>query len=132
PDTAEKVELEFVKGIPISLNGKQLKLSELILQLNKIGAKHGVGTNIHIEDRVIGMKIRDIFEAPAAEIIISAHEKLEHYVCTGRENEFKATIDQKWAYLCYGGLWYEPLMHDLNAFIENVNQKVTGKVTLQL
>lgn len=132
PDQAEMVHLEFVKGVPVALNGTQMKLADLIMELNKIGAKHGVGTNIHIEDRVIGMKIRDIFEAPAAEIIISAHEKLEHYVCTRTENEFKALIDQKWAYLCYGALWYDPLMSDLNAFIDNVNQKVTGKVTVQL
>ncbi|MEK7571340.1 MAG: argininosuccinate synthase [Patescibacteria group bacterium] len=132
PDKAEMVHLEFVKGVPVSLNGKQMKLADLIMELNKIGAKHGVGTNVHIEDRIIGMKIRDVFEAPAAEIIITAHEKLEHYVCTRTENEFKATVDQKWAYLCYGALWYEPLMHDLNAFIDNVNKKVTGKVTVQL
>jgi argininosuccinate synthase len=132
PDKAEMIQLEFVKGIPVSLNSKQMKLADLIMELNKIGGKHGVGTNIHIEDRVIGMKIRDVFEAPAAEIIISAHEKLEHYVCTRVENEFKATVDQKWAYLCYGAMWYEPLMNDLNAFIENVNRKVTGKVTIQL
>jgi argininosuccinate synthase len=132
PDKPEMVELEFVKGLPVALNGKQMKLSELIMTLNKIGAKHGVGTNVHIEDRIIGMKIRDVFEAPAAEIIITAHEKLEHYVCTGVENEFKATIDRKWAHLCYGALWYEPLMNDLNAFIDNVNQKVTGKVKIQL
>jgi len=132
PNTPEIIHLEFVKGIPVSLNGKQMKLSALIMELNKIGAKHGVGTNIHIEDRVVGMKIRDVFEAPAAEIIITAHEKLEHYVCTRTENEFKAIVDQKWAYLCYGALWYDPLMNDLNAFIDNVNQKVTGKVTVQL
>lgn len=132
PDEPELVTLEFVKGIPVSLNGKQMKLAELIMKLNVIGGKHGVGTNIHIEDRVIGMKIRDVFEAPAAEVIITAHEKLEHYVCTRTENEFKAIVDQKWAYLCYGALWYEPLMDDLNAFIDNVNKKVTGKVTLQL
>jgi argininosuccinate synthase len=132
PDKKELVELEFVKGLPVAVNGKQMKLSELILSLNKIGARHGVGTNIHIEDRIIGMKIRDIFEAPAAEIIISAHEKLEHYVCTGVENEFKKIVDQKWAHLCYGGLWYEPLMNDLNAFIRQVNQKVTGKVKVEL
>ncbi len=132
PNTPELITLEFVKGIPVSLNGKQMKLSELIMKLNVIGAKHGVGTNIHIEDRVVGMKIRDVFEAPAAETIITAHEKLEHYVCTRTENEFKATVDQKWAYLCYGALWYEPLMNDLNAFIDSVNQKVTGKVTVQL
>lgn len=132
PDKPEMVQLEFVKGIPVSLNGEQMKLAALIMKLNTIGAKHGVGTNIHIEDRIIGMKIRDVFEAPAAEIIISAHEKLEHYVCTRTENEFKATVDQKWAYMCYGALWYDPLMSDLNAFIDNVNQKVTGKVTVQL
>ncbi len=132
PDKEEIVELEFVKGLPVALNGKQMKLSELIMNLNKIGAKHGVGTNIHIEDRIIGMKIRDVFEAPAAEIIITAHEKLEHYVCTGIENEFKSGVDKKWAHMCYGGLWYDPLMSDLNAFIENVNQKVTGKVKIQL
>ncbi len=132
PNTPEMVELEFVKGIPVALNGKQMKLSELIMTLNKIGAKHGVGTNVHIEDRIIGMKIRDVFEAPAAEIIITAHEKLEHYVCTGIENEFKAGVDRKWAYMCYGALWYDPLMSDLNAFIDNVNQKVTGKVKVQL
>ena len=132
PNTPEMVNLEFVKGLPVALNGKQMKLSELIMALNKIGAKHGVGTNVHIEDRIIGMKIRDVFEAPAAEIIITAHEKLEHYVCTGTENEFKAIVDQKWAHLCYGALWYEPLMNDLNAFIDQVNQKVTGKVSVQL
>lgn len=132
PDKSELIELEFVKGIPVSLNGKQMNLAELILTLNKIGAKHGIGTNIHIEDRVIGIKIRDIFEAPAADIIITAHKKLEHYVSTRRENEFKEIVDQRWAYLCYDGLWYEPLMNDLNAFIDKVNQKVTGKVKIQL
>ena len=132
PDEPEMLSLEFVKGVPVSINGKQTKLSALIGELNKIGAKHGVGTNIHIEDRVVGLKIRDIFEAPAAEIIITAHEKLENYVSTRAENEFKAIIDSKWAYLCYGGLWYEPLMDDLNAYIEKVNQKITGKVTLKL
>lgn len=132
PNEPEFVRLEFVKGLPVSLNGKDMKLSELIMKLNKIGAKHGVGTNIHIEDRVIGLKIRDIFEAPAAEIIVNAHKSLEYYVSTRAENEFKSIVDTKWAYLCYGALWYEPLMADLNAYIDNVNNKVTGKVTLKL
>lgn len=132
PDKAEMVQLEFVKGLPVALNGKQMGLADLIMKLNKIGAKHGVGTNVHIEDRIIGMKIRDVFEAPAAEVIIAAHEKLEHYVCTKIENEFKAIIDQKWGYLCYDAYWYDPLMSDINAFVDNVNQKVTGTVTLKL
>lgn len=132
PDQPEIITLDFVKGIPVSLNGTQTKLSELIINLNKIGAKHGVGITHHIEDRVIGLKVRGVYEAPAAEIIISAHDKLEKYVSTREENEFKATVDTRWAYLCYGALWFEPLMEDLNAFIDHVNQKVTGKVTLRL
>lgn len=132
PNNPEIVELEFVKGLPVSLNGKQLKLADVIMTLNTIGAKHGVGTNIHIEDRVVGLKIRDVFEAPAAEIIITAHRQLESYVSTRAENEFKKIVDSKWAYLCYGALWLEPLMDDLNAYIDNANQKVTGKVTIKI
>lgn len=132
PDKAERIELEFVRGLPVALNGKHLSLKDLILKVHTIGAKHGIGTNIHLEDRLIGMKIRDIYEAPAAEIIIAAHKKLEHYVSTRREYEFKELVDQKWSYLCYDGLWLEPLMDDLNAFIDEINQKVHGKVTLEL
>jgi len=132
PDKPEIIELEFVKGLPVALNGKTLKLADLIQELNKIGAKHGVGISIHIEDRVVGLKVRGVYEAPAAEIIITAHKDLEKYVCTRRENEFKSTVDTKWAYLCYGGLWYGPLMQDLNAFIDKVNEKVTGKVKIKL
>lgn len=131
-DKPEFLELEFVKGLPVSINGKHMKLSNLILYLNKIGAKHGVGITHHIEDRVVGLKVRGIYEAPAAEIIITAHRNLEKYVCTRMENEFKTTVDTHWAYLCYGALWYEPLMNDLNAFIDTINQKVTGKVKVRL
>lgn len=132
PDKPEYIDLNFIKGIPVALNGKNMKLADLILTLNKIGAKHGVGITHHIEDRVVGLKVRGVYEAPAAEIIITAHRNLEKYVCTRVENEFKSEVDIKWAYLCYGGFWYEPLMADLNAFIDHLNQKVTGKVTLKL
>lgn len=132
PNTPETVELEFVKGLPVAINGKQMKLVDLIQKLNQIGAQHGIGIAHHIEDRVVGLKVRGMYEAPAAEIIITAHRNLEKYVCTRLENEFKTTIDTKWAYLCYGGLWVEPLIYDLNAYIDKVNEKVTGKVTLKL
>ncbi len=132
PNKPAKVELEFIKGVPVALNGKSMKLSEIIFQLNKLGAKHGIGLAHHIEDRVVGLKVRGLYEAPAAEIIITAHKNLEKYVCTRLENEFKSIVDTKWAYLCYGALWYEPLMNDLNAYIDQVNKKVTGKVTLTL
>lgn len=128
----QQVTLEFVKGLPVAIDGKEKKLSDLIQTLNQLGAKHGVGVIHHIEDRVVGLKVRGVYEAPAAEIIITAHYNLEKYVSTRRENEFKAMVDTKWAYLCYGALWLEPLMNDLNAYIDQVNRKVTGTVTLKL
>ncbi len=132
PDKPEIIQLDFVKGIPVAVNGKSMKLADLILFLNKVGGRHGVGITHHIEDRVVGLKVRGVYEAPAAEIIITAHRNLEKYVCTRLENEFKSLVDIHWGYLCYGGLWYEPLMSDLNAFIDNINQKVTGRVTVKL
>lgn len=132
PNKPQLVQLQFVKGLPVALDGKQLGLVELIGQLNKIGAKHGVGIAHHIEDRLVGLKVRGLYEAPAAEIIINAHFNLEKYVCTRMENEFKSLVDTKWAYLCYGALWYEPLMNDLNAYINKVNEKVTGSATVKL
>lgn len=132
PNDPEIVELEFVKGVPVSVNGKHQKLTTLIEDLNVVGAKHGIGVTHHIEDRVVGLKVRGVYEAPAAEIIIEAHRNLEKYVSTRAENEFKSIVDTKWAYLCYGALWLEPLMDDLNAYIDKVNDKVTGKVTIRL
>lgn len=132
PNTPEELTIDFVKGIPVSVDGKHMKLADIIARLNAIGAKHGVGVTHHIEDRVVGLKVRGVYEAPAAEIIITAHRDLEKYVSTRAENEFKSLIDTKWAYLCYGALWLEPLMDDINAYIDRVNQKVTGKVTLRL
>jgi argininosuccinate synthase len=132
PNKPQYVKLHFVKGIPVKINNKRFNLTEIIHKLNKIGAKHGVGVTHHIEDRLVGLKVRGLYEAPAAEIIINAHFNLEKYVCTRVENEFKAEVDNKWAYLCYGAMWYEPLMDDLNAFIDKINEKVTGMVTVKL
>lgn len=132
PNKPEYITLDFVKGIPVSLNKENYKLADLIIKLNKIGAKHGVGITHHLEDRVVGLKVRGVYEAPAAEIIITAHWNLEKYVSTRQENEFKELVDEKWGYLCYGALWHEPLMDDLNAYIDKVNEKVTGKVVIKL
>jgi argininosuccinate synthase len=132
PDEPEIIELEFVKGVPVSLNAKHMKLADLIMKLNEIASKHGIGISHHLEDRVVGLKVRGIYEAPAAETIIYAHRNLEKFVSTRHENEFKTQIDTKWAYLCYAGLWLEPLMDDLNAYINNVNEKVTGTVKMKL
>lgn len=132
PDKPEYVELEFTKGVPVALNGKKMKLAALIMQLNKIGGKHGVGITTHIEDRIMGLKVRGIYEMPAAHTIIEAHRNLEKYVSTRNLNEMKSVLDIKWAYLCYGALWFEPLMDAINAFNDNVNERVTGAVTMKL
>jgi argininosuccinate synthase len=132
PNEEQLVKIEFVKGLPVSLNGEEMKLSDLIIKLNKIAAAHGIGIVHHIEDRVVGLKVRGIYEQPAAHTIIRAHKELEKYVCTRHENKFKEIVDQEWAYLCYGGLWYEPLMRDLSGFVDKLNEKVNGTVTLRL
>jgi len=132
PDKPKYIKLTFVRGLPTKIDDKTMNLVEIIRFLNQMGGKHGVGVTHHIEDRLVGLKVRGIYEAPAAEIIINAHLNLEKYVCTRRENEFKNEIDNKWAYLCYGALWYEPLMESLNAFINQVNDKVSGTVTVKL
>jgi len=132
PNTAELVEIEFIKGLPTALNGEHMKLSQLIIALNILAGKHGVGIVHHIEDRIVGLKVRGIYEQPAAYSIIKAHKNLEKYVCTLRENKFKEIVDQEWAYLCYAGLWYEPLMRDISGFVDTLNKKVNGTVTLRL
>ncbi|PIR76514.1 MAG: argininosuccinate synthase [Candidatus Magasanikbacteria bacterium CG10_big_fil_rev_8_21_14_0_10_42_10] len=132
PDQEELVHIEFIKGLPVALNGERMKLADLIIKLNSVAGKHGVGFIHHIEDRIVGLKVRGLYEQPAAFTIIKAHKNLEKYVCTLRENKFKEIVDQEWAYLCYAGLWYEPLMKDLSGFIETLNEKVNGTVTLRL
>jgi argininosuccinate synthase len=132
PNEPDVVKIGFLRGLPVQLNGQDMDLPSLILELNSLGAKHGVGVVQHLEDRVVGLKVRGVYEAPAAHTIIRAHESLEKFVCTRAENEFKTMVDQKWAYLCYGALWLEPLMDDLNAFIDKINEKVTGLVTVKL
>jgi len=132
PDEAEILEIEFVQGLPVSLNGSKQKLSEIIADCNKIGAKHGVGIFHLIEDRVVGLKVRGIYENPAASILIAAHKNLEQLVCTREENELKHFMDNKWAYLTYGAKWYDPVMYHIHAFMNSQNKKVTGKVKVKL
>lgn len=128
----EYITIEFQKGLPFAINDVPMQLVEIIELLNKRAAQHGVGIAHTLEDRIIGLKVRGLYEAPAAETIITAHRALESYASTKLENEFKMSVDQKWAYLCYGALWYEPLMDDLNAYENKVNEKVTGTVTVKL
>ncbi len=132
PDEPEDVEVEFEQGRPVALNGERLGLVELLERAGELGAKHGVGIVDHIEDRIVGLKVRDLYEVPAAEIILTAHKELEKLVGTIHQNNFKPTLDNQWAFLVYAGLWYEPLLSDLGAYMDAVNQQVTGRITIRL
>ncbi len=132
PDEPETVTVGFEAGVPVSLNGERLGLVELLERAAEIGCRHGVGIVDHIEDRIVGLKVRDIYEAPAAAIILTAHEELERLVGTIHQNQFKPALDQKWGYLVYAGLWWEPLRTDLDAYMDAVNRQVTGEIGLRL
>src|SRR3989344_5539665 len=132
PDKEELIKLTFEKGLPVALNDQKLKLSALIQKLNIIAGRHGVGVVHLLEDRLVGLKTRGVYELPAAHVIIEAHRNLEKYVSTRALNQLKAQLDVQWGYLCYGGLWYDPIMGAINAFNEKVNGKVSGEVTVRM
>ncbi len=132
PDKPEFLSLEFSKGLPVKLNGEKLSLAKLIIKLNKLAGKHGVGTVQLLEDRLIGLKNRGVYEHPAAHVIIEAHKNLEKYVSTRDLNELKSQMDIKWGYLCYGAKWFDPAMDAISAFNDQVNEKVTGEVAVRL
>src|SRR4051794_21286677 len=132
PDEPEEVELEFEAGVPVSLNGERLGLVDLIERAGEIAGRHGVGFVDHIEDRIVGLKVRDLYEVPAATIILTAHRELEKLVSTRHQNLFKAGLDSQWGFLVYAGLWQEPLLGDLNAYMDRANELVTGTIPLKL
>jgi argininosuccinate synthase len=132
PDEAEVVTIDFEAGVPVALNGERLGLVELLEAAAEAGSRHGVGIVDHIEDRIVGLKVRDIYEVPAAAILLPAHQELEKLVGTIHQNQFKPGLDQKWAYLVYAGLWWEPLRADLDAYMDSVNAQVTGTIGVEL
>ena len=132
PDEAEVVEVEFEAGVPVALNGERLGVVELLERAAEIGCRQGVGIVDHIEDRIVGLKVRDIYEVPAAAILLTAHQELEKLVGTIHQNQFKPDLDRQWAYLVYAGLWWEPLRSDLDAYMDAVNAQVTGTIGLKL
>jgi len=132
PDEPARIELSFERGLPVALDGEPLGLAELIERVGEIAARHGVGIIDHIEDRIVGLKVRDIYEAPAAAVILPAHQDLEKLVCTIHQNQFKAGLDRQWAYLVYAGLWWEPLRQDIDAYMDSVNERVSGTIGVEL
>ena len=132
PDDPEVVTVGFERGAPVSIDGERLGLVDLLERAAELGRRHGVGIVDHVEDRIVGLKIRDVYEVPAAALVLAAHRDLESLVSTIHQNNFKRALEDKWAYLCYAGLWHEPLRTDLDAYMESANEVVTGEVTLKL
>ena len=132
PDRPTYLEIGFRRGVPVSVNGKNMDGLTLIKHLNKKAGAAGVGIIDHIEDRIVGIKSREVYETPAAACLIEAHTDLEKMVHTKHQNKFKGIIDDEWAYLAYSGLWQDPLKSDLDGFIEASQGTVTGTVRLKL
>ena len=132
PDEPQLLRVGFERGCPVSLDGEELALVELLERASDVGRRHGVGIVDHVEDRIVGLKVRDLYEVPAAAILLPAHRELEKLVATIHQNELKHVLDRKWAYLCYAGLWLDPLRADLDAYMDSANEPVTGEVTLKL
>lgn len=131
-DKAGYIEIEFEQGMPIAADGKRMPLIDLIRYVNDKAGAHGVGIVDHIEDRVVGIKSREVYEAPAAVTIIEAHRDLEKMVLTKHELAFKRMVDDQWSWLAYAGLWQDPLRNDLDKFIDATQVRVSGKVKLKM
>ncbi len=132
PANPSYLEIQFEKGIPVAVDGKKLNPISLVEYINKKAGAAGVGIVDHIEDRVVGIKSREVYETPAATCLIEAHSDLEKMVHTKHENKFKSLIDDEWSWLVYSGLWEDPLRSDLDAFIDHTQKRVSGTVKLKM
>ena len=132
PDQPETVSIGFEAGRPVSFNGEQMGLVALLEAAAEVASRNGVGIVDHIEDRIVGLKVRDLYEVPAATVVLTAHQELEKLVSTIHQNNFKHSLDRHWAYLAYAGLWHEPLRHDLDSYMDSANRFVTGEVSVKL
>ncbi len=132
PDKPVYVEIAFEAGEPVSLNGTQMELLDIVSKLNEIAGNHGVGRIDHIENRLVGIKSREVYEAPAATVLIKAHQDLESMVMAKDLLHYKKLVEQHYADLIYNGLWFSPLKEALDAFIDKTQELVTGTVRLKL
>ena len=132
PDEGEYVTMTFEKGVPTSVNGKEMKVSDIIRELNRLGGKHGVGIVDIVENRVVGMKSRGVYETPGGTILMEAHDQLEELVLDRATMNFKKAVAEKLAQVVYEGTWFTPLREALQAFVESTQETVTGEVNFKL
>ncbi len=132
PDKSTELKIQFKKGNPVSLNGEYLTPAQLVLKLNALAGENGIGRLDIMEDRMMGLKVRENYECPAATVLLKAHKALENLVLTRDEIRFKKTVDQEWSKLAYEGLWWDPFKSNLEFFINGTQERVTGEVRLKL
>ncbi|WP_221569057.1 argininosuccinate synthase [Alkalihalobacillus sp. TS-13] len=132
PNEPEYLEIDFEEGVPVALNGEKTPIVELIETLNEIGGKHGYGRIDHIENRLVGIKSREVYENPAALLLINAHKELEFLTLPREVTQFKPQVEQQMAKLVYEGLWYSPLRSALEAFINETQKVVSGTIKIKL
>lgn len=132
PDEAEYVTMQFEKGVPVALNGKKMKVSEIITELNTLGGKHGIGIIDIVENRVVGMKSRGVYETPGGTILMEAHQQLEELILDRDTYALKKDLGNKFAQIVYEGKWFTPLREAIQAFVEVTQQYVTGEVKFKL
>ncbi|AKS39234.1 argininosuccinate synthase [Anoxybacillus gonensis] len=132
PNEPDVIEIGFEQGVPKTINGKAYSLAELILQLNALAGKHGVGRIDHVENRLVGIKSREVYECPGAMTLIKAHKELEDLTLVKEVAHFKPIIEQKIAEVIYNGLWFSPLKDALVAFLKETQKNVTGVVRVKL
>ncbi|MGN1205049.1 MAG: argininosuccinate synthase [Lachnospiraceae bacterium] len=132
PDQAEYVTMTFEKGIPTSVNGKKMKYSDIVRELNRLGGKHGIGIIDIVENRVVGMKSRGVYETPGGTILMEAHQQLEELILDRDTYAMKKEIGSRFASLVYEGKWFTPLREAMQAFIEVTQESVTGEVKFKL
>ncbi len=132
PDTPEYIEIEFAKGIPVAINNVQLSPVDLIVQLNQTVGRHGIGRIDMVENRLVGIKSREIYEVPALSVLIQAHRDLESLTLTGDVSQYKRNIEETYSKIVYNGLWYSPLKAALDAFVLQTQERVSGTVRIKL
>ena len=132
PDEGEYVTMTFEKGVPTSVNGKKMKVADIIATLNELGGKHGIGIIDIVENRVVGMKSRGVYETPGGTILYEAHQQLEELILDRETTALKLEMGNKFAQIVYEGKWFTPLREAVQAFIESTQQYVTGEVKFKL
>lgn len=132
PNQPDEVEIGFEKGVPVALNGEAMSYVAIISALNELAGKHGVGRIDHVENRLVGIKSREVYECPAAVTLLTAHKELEFLTQPREVSQFKPAIEQKWAQMIYDGLYFSPLKEALDAFVDETQQNVSGIVRVSL